>query len=94
MQYSDRPAGASFTKASRNEIVNPLQSKAVCTLPNSLSLANSSTQPNSLKENPRLHRLQARKIMLSLHVQTRLQLTIHPVLIPGIAIKLPITQAT
>ncbi len=50
MQYSDRPPTVSFTKATRNEIINALQSKDVCTLPNNLSLANSSTQPSSLKE--------------------------------------------
>ena len=50
IQYSDRPPTVSFTKATRNEIINALQSKDVCTLPNSLSLANSSTQPSSLKE--------------------------------------------
>ena len=50
IQYSDRPPTASFTKATHNEIINALQSKDVCTLPNSLSLANSSTQPSSLKE--------------------------------------------
>lgn len=33
VQYSDRPPLASFTKATRNEIVNALQSKDVCNLP-------------------------------------------------------------
>lgn len=36
VQYSDRPPLASFTKATRNEIINALQAKDVCILPNSL----------------------------------------------------------
>ena len=40
VQYSDRPPLAGFTKATRNEIVNALQSKDVCVLPGNNANAN------------------------------------------------------
>ena len=40
VQYSDKPPLASFTKATRNEIVNALQSKDVCVLPANNANAN------------------------------------------------------
>ena len=43
VQYSDKPPLASFTKATRNEIVNALQSKDVCVLP-----ANNANAKNTL----------------------------------------------
>ncbi len=40
VQYSDRPPLAGFTKATRNDIVNALQSKDVCVLPGNNANAN------------------------------------------------------
>ena len=48
VQYSDRPPLAGFTKATRNEIVNALQSKDVCVLPANNASANNSGAGNTL----------------------------------------------
>ena len=51
MQYSDKPPLVSFTKATRSEIINALQSKDVCTVPNILqgkiNVASARTQNNA-----------------------------------------------
>ena len=51
MQYSDKPPLVSFTKATRSEIINALQSKDVCTVPNILqekvNVASARTENNA-----------------------------------------------
>ena len=51
MQYSDKPPIVSFTKATRSEIIDALQSKSVCTVPNILqdkiNVASARTENNA-----------------------------------------------
>ncbi len=51
MQYSDKPPMVSFTKATRSAIINALQSKDVCTVPDILqgkiNVASALTQNNA-----------------------------------------------
>ncbi|MBC7756048.1 MAG: DUF1996 domain-containing protein [Bdellovibrio sp.] len=48
VQYSDRPPLAGFTKATRSEIVNALQTKDVCILPANNTSANNTSANSSL----------------------------------------------